>query len=183
MLLLDRHRPATLVRPLSSLHDRLHHLLVVAKQSRRVLSESHTDGSRQRRDVHHTLQLVLLLHVRHRVCEDQSSLRVRITHLHELPLPITLPPVAHVTRPDDRAWLVALVIHQILHRRNHAHHVHRRVHPRQRVHRAHHRRRAALVQLHVLDMPRRLQIHPARVETHALPHQRRELRLRVVAST
>ena len=183
VLLLDRHSPATLLHLVTRRDQRLRHLVIVHEQARRVLAQSHTDSSRQRANVHQTLQLVLLLQVRHRVGEDQTTLRVRVAHLHKLALFITPQFYSHIVRLQNRARLVARIVDHVLHRRNRHHQVHRRVHSRQRLQRTQRRRRPAHVQVHVLDEVRWLQVQTARVEAHALAHHAGELRLRVVAST
>ena len=182
VLLLDRHVPAPLARSSAALDQLLHQLLVVSEESRSVGPQSHADRAGERADVHQTVDFVVLLHVRHRVRQNQPTLRVRIAHLHKSALFLAPRRHSHIERLQNRSGTVRLAPHHVLHRGDRRYQVHRRVHLRQRVHRAQHRRGAAHVQLHVLDVPRRLQIQPARVEADALSHDGAEFPLRAIAA-
>ena len=182
VFLLDRHVPAPLARSSAALDQLLHQLLVVSEESRGVGPQSHADRAGERADVHQTVDFVVLLHVRHRVRQNQPTLRVRIAHLHKSALFLAPRRHSHIERLQNRSGTVRLAPHHVLHRGDRRYQIHRRVHLRQRVHRAQHRRGAAHVQLHVLDVPRRLQIQPARVEADALSHDGAEFPLRAIAA-
>lgn len=183
MLLQNRHGPAGLLHLRTRAHQLRRQLARVAEQSCGVLAQPHADGARQRAHVHQALQLVLLLHVRHRVRQDQTALRVRVAHLHKLALFLTRRHHPHIIRLQNRPRPVALCVHHVLHRRDRRHHVHRRVHSRQGLQRAQHRRGAAHIQLHVLDGAGGLEVQTARVEAHALADEARELGLGVVSTS
>ena len=182
VFLLDRHVPAPLARSSAALDQLLHQLLVVSEESCGVGPQSHADRAGERADVHQTVDFVMLLHVRHRVRQNQPTLRVRIAHLHKSALFLAPRRHSHIERLQNRSGTVRLAPHHVLHRGDRRYQIHRRVHLRQRVHRAQHRRGAAHVQLHVLDVPRRLQIQPARVEADALSHDGAEFPLRAIAA-
>ena len=182
VFLLDRHVPAPLARSSAALDQLLHQLLVVSEESCGVGPQSHADRAGERADVHQTVDFVMLLHVRHRVRQNQPTLRVRIAHLHKSALFLAPRRHSHIERLQNRSGTVRLAPHHVLHRGDRRYQIHRRVHLRPRVARAQHRRGAAPVQLHVLDVPRRLQIQPARVEADALSHDGAEFPLRAIAA-